>query len=85
MADKKATLRKREVDDLRWLLGHAQGRRIAFRLLAQAGIFRSSFHTNGMTMAANEGRREAGLYWLQELEEAHPDAFVRLMQEHRDE
>lgn len=79
----EALKRKREVEDLKWLVAHAQGRRIAWRLLEEAGVYRTSFNTNSMTMALNEGKRHLGLFLLAELTEAAPDAYLKMMQEHR--
>lgn len=80
----KARRRAREVEDLKWLAGHPQGRRIAWRLLEQAGVFRSTFNTNAMTMAMSEGRRTLGLFLLDELMEVAPEVLTRMMQEHRE-
>ncbi len=73
--------RRREMDDLRWLLGHPQGRRIASRLLAEAGVFRSSFNHSGSLMAFNEGRRHIGLWLTGELMEANADGYMRVLKD----
>lgn len=73
--------RRKELDDLRWLLGHPQGRRIATRLLEEAGVFRSSFNTSGSVMAFNEGKRHIGLFWTGELLEASTDGYMKLLKE----
>jgi hypothetical protein len=79
----KAALQAQQAEDMKWLAGHPQGRRIAWRLLERAGVFRSTFNTNAMTMAANEGGRSLGLFLLDELLEASPGVLTRMMQEHR--
>lgn len=57
----KARLAKEtEEDDLKWLMSSRRGRRIVWRLLDQAGVFRSSFSTVAMQMAFNEGYRNFG-------------------------
>lgn len=73
--------RRREMDDLRWLLGHPQGRRIVSRLLAEAGLFRSSFNHSGSVMAWNEGRRQIGLWLTGELMEANADGYMRVLKD----
>jgi len=73
--------RRKELDDLRWLLGHPQGRRIVSRLLDQAGVFRSSFNTSGSVMAFNEGRRDLGLFLTGELLEASADGYLKILKE----
>lgn len=50
-----------EASDIIWLMNEPKGRRIVWRLLEQAGVFRTSFNTNSMTMAFNEGQRNIGL------------------------
>jgi len=62
-ADKKLRdklVRENEEVDLKWLMGSKRGRRIIWRLLDQAGVFRLSFNTNAMTMAFAEGNRNFG-------------------------
>ena len=73
--------RRKELDDLRWLLGHPQGRRIVSRLLEQAGVFRSSFNASGSVMAFNEGRRDMGLFITGELIEASADGYMKVLKE----
>lgn len=73
--------RRKELDDLRWLLGHPQGRRIASRLLDEAGVFRSSFNHSGSVMAFAEGRRHIGLFLTGELFEASADGYLKLLKE----
>lgn len=75
--------RRVELDDLRWMIAHKQGRRILWRLLERTGLYRSSFNTNGMTMAMNEGQRNLGLFLLAELMDAAPDAYAQMLKEHK--
>ena len=74
--------RRKELEDLRWLLGHPQGRRIVTRLLGEAGVYRSSFNHSGSVMAFNEGKRHIGLFLTAELIEASPDGFMKVLKEH---
>ena len=74
-------IRRKELEDLRWLLGHPQGRRIAGRLLAEAGVFRSSFNHSGSVMAFQEGKRHMGLFLTDELLEASPDGYMKVLHE----
>lgn len=73
--------RRKELDDLRWLLGHPQGRRILNRILERTGVFRTSFNHSGSVMAFNEGRREVGLWVTAELSDASPDGFMKVLTE----
>ncbi|MFZ9370244.1 MAG: endopeptidase [Limnohabitans sp.] len=74
--------RRKELDDLRWWLGHPQGRRIAMRLLDEAGVYRSSFNHSGSVMAFNEGKRHIGLFLTAEFLEASPDGFMKVLKEY---
>ena len=81
---KKAELRRRrEIDDFKWLMAHAQGRRFICRLLEESGVFRTSFHVSGSTAAHNEGRKHIGYILTAEAMEITPDAYVRLLKEYQ--
>lgn len=73
--------RRKELEDLRWWLGHPQGRRIAARLLEQTGLYRSSFNHSGSVMAFQEGKRDIGLFIMSELLDASPDGYMKLLKE----
>lgn len=73
--------RRRELEDLKWLMAHAQGRRIVTRLLDEAGVHRSSFNHSGSVMAFNEGRRQIGLWLTAEVIEAAPEGYFKLLKE----
>lgn len=73
--------RRKELDDLRWLLGHPQGRRIVSRMLDEAGVYRSSFNHSGSVMAFAEGRRHIGLWLTAELLEASSDGYLKVLKE----
>jgi methylase of polypeptide subunit release factors len=74
--------RRRELEDLRWLLGHPQGRRITTRLLEEAGLYRTSFNHSGSVMAFNEGKRHLALFLTAELMEASTDGFMKVLKEY---
>jgi hypothetical protein len=78
LAEKK----RLELEDLRWLMGHAQGRRFATRVLEQTGVYRSTFNHSGSLMAFNEGRRDIGLWLTGELMEASSDGYIKMLKEH---
>ena len=82
LAQAATAKRTQEQADLKWLMSHAPGRRIVARVLEQTAPFRTAFHTNGSTMAFNEGRKTIG-YWLTgELLEAAPDTYLRMLKEY---
>jgi hypothetical protein len=77
--------RENEAADIKWLMSNKRGRRIVWRLLDQAGVFRSSFSTNAMTMAFSEGSRNYGLRVLATVHEECPDQYPVMMREQTDE
>ena len=83
--DKARSRRLQEIDDLKWLMGHAQGRRIVTRIFEKTGIRRTPFNTNGSTMAFNAGMQNAGLWFESEVLEASPDAFIKLLKAYTNE
>ena len=73
--------RLQQVEDLKWLMGHAQGRRIVTRLFEKTGIRRTPFHTSGSQMSFNAGAQNVGLWLEAEVLEASPDAYFKLLKE----
>lgn len=80
-----ALKRKLQVEDFKWLMGHAQGRRIVSRLLEETGVHRTSFNHSGSVMAFNEGKRHIGLYLMAEILEIAPESYTKLLKEYRSE
>jgi hypothetical protein len=73
--------RKQELDDIKWLMAHKQGRRFVHRLLSKAGIYRSSFTNSGQTNFL-EGERNVGLFVINEVMEGSFDNYITMLQEH---
>lgn len=73
--------RETEINDLKWLMSSKRGRRIVWRWMASARTFQSSFSTNAMTMAFNEGNRNLGLQLLHEVMENCPEQFPLMQDE----
>lgn len=66
--------RRRELEDIAWLLDQPRGRRIMWRVFGIAGIFRNSFTGSSETFF-NEGKRAIGTTLFADLMEAVPGAF----------
>lgn len=77
-----ALKRKQQIEDFKWLMAHAQGRRIVSRLLEESGVHRTSFNHSGSVMAFNEGKRHLGLYLMAEILEIAPESYVKLLKEY---
>jgi hypothetical protein len=73
--------RESESSDLKWLCSTKRGRRIIWRLLDQAGVFRLSFDPNCSKMAFNEGNRNYGNTTLAKLLDACPELFLTMTKE----
>jgi hypothetical protein len=78
--------REREVEeaDLKWLMNTKLGRRIVWRLLERAGVFRLSFSSDALAMAFSEGRRNEGLHILARINELCPDLYATMTKELND-
>lgn len=70
-----------ESEDVKWLMSTKRGRRMVWRTLERAGVFRLSFNTNAMTMAFNEGARNEGLRLLGTIHGACPDLYPTMLKE----
>jgi hypothetical protein len=77
--------RDSEESDIRWLMSSKRGRRIVWRLLDQAGVFRSSFNTNAMTMSFAEGNRNYGLRVLSQVHTLCPELYPTMTKEQTNE
>lgn len=77
--------RLQQEDDLKWLMAHAAGRRIASRILEVTGVRRTSFNPSGSVMAFNEGRRNVGLWFEGNLLAVAPDGYFKLLKEYASE
>lgn len=81
LAEKARFARDQEIADVKWLMQRQQGRRIIWRLLDQAGVFRLSFNTNAMQMAFAEGNRNAGLRMQALIHECCPELYPVMVKE----
>ena len=73
--------RETEEADLKWLMGSKRGRRIIWRFLDRAGVFRLSFNTNAMQMAFAEGNRNEGLRMLALIHALCPELYPVMVKE----
>lgn len=80
--DKREQLtRETEESDLKWLMASKRGRRIVWRLLDRAGVFRLSFNTNAMAMAFAEGNRNEGLRLLAQIHALCPELYPVMLKD----
>lgn len=74
-----------EIEDIKWMMSDKRGRRMLWRLMDQAGVFRSSFNTNAMAMAFAEGNRNYGLRYLFLITKFCDKQYVVMQKENQDE
>ncbi len=75
--------RQVEIDDFKWLMAEARGRRFAWRLLEKCGVFRSSFTGDSNWTNFREGQRNVGLLVLGDIHEHCPEAYASMLQEQK--
>ncbi len=67
--------------DLQEVLRHEHGRRVVWRWLGSAGIYTTTYRRDSNSTEFNEGRRSLGLEILDAIQQADPDAYIRMQQE----
>lgn len=75
--------REQEIEDLLHVMSSRRGRRFVWRLLDYTGLYRQSFTGNSETFF-NEGRRNVGLFILDEVTSAAPDQWLQMQREARE-
>lgn len=83
VGERRVTAQQRERDigaGLGETLGTKQGRAFVHWLLAECGIYSTSFTGNSTTFF-NEGKRQIGLQVLARVTKDHPDAYLTMLKE----
>jgi hypothetical protein len=71
-----------EVSDWRWLMGSKRGRRVVWRLLTNAGVYRLSYQPgDALGTAFQEGNRNQGQRILALIMEHASEAYALMVQE----
>jgi hypothetical protein len=83
-ADKARRVAERENADFLAVMRTAEGRRLIWRLLERAGLFRSTFSENALLMAHAEGRRNEGLFLLDQINRLCPERYPVMAKEFHD-
>ncbi len=71
--------------DVRWLMGHRQGRRIVFKMMDEAKVFHTIFNANALLMAHSAGVKDLAFRFLDVINRRCPDLYTKMMQEHHDD
>ena len=80
----RARAKEREVEDFKKVLSNPEGRRFIWKIMSEAGVFRTSFTGNSETFF-NEGKRSMGLMVLEEVMKADPGKFTQMQNEFTNE
>jgi hypothetical protein len=84
---KKQSHRVKEIDrqeqnDVKFLLSNIQGRRFLWKYLSKCGVYRTSFTGSSETFF-KEGQRNVGLWILDDITRANPDAYLLMIKENK--
>lgn len=79
-SDAAKLARQIEADDIKWLMSSRQGRRVVWRLLEKAGVYRTSFTGNSETFF-REGQRNLGLFIVAEIHAHCPESYALMLTE----
>ena len=71
-------LRLEELDDVKKVASTAEGRRLLARMFHLTSLFITLPPTDTLTMAWNEGQRNIGLVFMNDLMEAAPEKYITM-------
>lgn len=75
--------RIKRLDDIRWILSNAKGRRFLWWVLELCGVFRASYVSRDSNQTAfNEGNRDIGIRVLATVQAADSKAYSQMQDEH---
>ena len=77
--------RERETEELRALLEDKKMRDFLWRLLEQCGVYHTTFTGEGPSTFFNEGKRQIGLWVLEETFASDVSAYALMQTEQRNE
>ena len=80
LAKDQENARKTAIEDIRWMMSSPRGRRIVWWLLAEAGVYRSSYPCDA-NMAFREGGRNLGLQLQAKVTDHCPDSYITMLNE----
>ncbi len=77
-------LRRREREDIKFLLSDGRSRRFLWKQLCKCGIYKTSFGEGNDTTNYYEGQRSIGLELLSEILDVDPEGYTKLIEENRE-
>ncbi|WP_130997555.1 Bbp19 family protein [Klebsiella variicola] len=82
---KKGILMQRDIDDIRFVMDSAQGRRVIWAVLEQGKVFSACFAGDPQVTAFNEGQRNLALALFQRVMTHCPDQYLKMAAEANEE
>ena len=74
-------LAQRDIDDIQFVMGSEQGRRVIWSLLEKGQVFGACFNVDPYITAFNEGQRNLALVLLQRVMAHCPDQYLKMAAE----
>lgn len=74
--------RREHLAHLTRVMSDPQGREYLYDLLASLHIYSTSFSTDALIMAFNEGQRNVGIRLTADIVEAAPDMYLQMLKEY---
>lgn len=74
-------LAQRDIDDIQFVMGSEQGRRVIWSLLEKGQVFGACFNVDPYITAFNEGQRNLALVLLQRVMTHCPDQYLKMAAE----
>ncbi|EJJ1122533.1 hypothetical protein NIO06_000186 [Escherichia coli] len=78
---KKNLLAQRDIDDIQFVMGSEQGRRVIWSLLEKGQVFGTCFNVEPHITAFNEGQRNLALVLFQRVMTHCPDQYLKMAAE----
>lgn len=74
-------LQQRDIDDIRFVMDSAMGRRVIWKVLEQGKVFSSCFAGDPQVTAFNEGQRNLALALFQRVMANCPEQYLKMAAE----
>ncbi|ENH9341413.1 TPA: hypothetical protein ACJIWT_003975 [Enterobacter bugandensis] len=78
---KQELLAQRDIEDIQFVMGSEQGRRVIWSLLEKGQVFGACFNVDPHITAFNEGQRNLALVLLQRVMAHCPDQYLTMAAE----
>ncbi|EAA5679598.1 hypothetical protein D6R12_09725 [Salmonella enterica subsp. enterica serovar Weltevreden] len=78
---KQQLLAQRDIDDIKFVMGSEQGRRVIWSLLEKGQVFGTCFNVDPNITAFNEGQRNLALVLFQRVMAHCPDQYLKMAEE----